>query len=1248
MHKKVIVILFVLFAIVAKAQCPQVLDYQNNLSSKPYWISCTGNNYTIQFQSPTAWGAYTIDWGDGSPIHSAASYVANSSIPHTYTATVDTFIVTLNIPSLSCTMIGVVVMEQAVNALAQIPIGGTSTVCAPGNLQFQNASTNVSKTTKFTWNFGDGSSSVFTFTNGGQTISHLYNTGSVNCQTLVTLQAQNYCSMGNPSTSTITPINVFGKDQASITPSSILKCIPNNTFTFNNTSTQNCSAQGNSFPRQEFWNFGNNWGKGVDSIYNWRSWPPSSPISISYPTAGTYTVMLRDSNACGVSQQVISVTLLNATSAGVAAPSGTLCQNSILTFTNTSTPGVFYQWNFGAGGGFVMGAIGTQTTSYSSPGTYTVKVVAFFPGGCSDTARTVVNISPAPTANFTHTPTIGCVSLNNVLFTDASVGAVSYNWAFGNGNTSTSAAPPLQNYLTIGNYVASLTVTAANTCVNTKTTAITVYQPPVAAFTPTSICLNSAVTFTDNSTSAATNTIVNWNWNFGDGSLNSVLQNPVHTYTAAGTYTVKLVVSSAFCKDSLSLPFTVNVLPTTSFTLSPVSGCSPLNVNFTNTSTGAITYLWNFGVTPTATSVATSPSFTYVNSTSSSITSTINLTATNVFGCTSQATRTLTVFPLPVSGFTTSTVSGCAPLAVTFTNSSTGATTYTWNFGDGNNSSLLNPSHTYTSVISSTQNFSVQLISENSNGCKDTAHQIISMFPKPSYTLSINPIIGCHPFTVNFPSISGASAYNWNFGDGGTSTLPSPVHTFTNSAPVNITYTTTLIAANSFGCSDTLNVFPTVYAKPVADFTFTPTSGCSPINVNFTNQSILNVANNWDFADGNLATGINTAHTFTTSATTGTVGYNVELLIFSADGCKDSVQKTVTLLAKPKAAFTVDTPACSPKVLSFTNLSQGGSSYNWNFGNSNTSSSFNVTQQYVNSTSSNQTYTVQLVVTNSVSCTDTLKVPVIIHPKPTFNIVASRDSGCANLSVNFNTSAAINYSWNFGDGGNANIQNPSHVFVNSASTNTLYTVQLIARDGYGCTDTSTRIIKVFPKPVALFVADPTTVFTNAGMVNFTNQSTGYVNSTWLYGDGNSSTDQNPSHQYSIAGEYTATLIVTSNKGCKDTFALSDIYVIDESTVQVPNAFTPSTEGSVNGVYDPKDLSNNVFYPLVRGVDKQRYQFSIYSRWGELLFETKDTSIGWDGYHKGKLCNQDVYIWKVSAITIDGKIIEKSGDVMLLR
>lgn len=1251
MLKKYIIIVFTFLAISSKAQCPQVFDYLGNLSNKPYWISCTGSNYLLNFQSNQNWGAYTIDWGDGSPMHNSTSYVASSIITHNYSATVDTFIVTLSIPSLTCTQIGVVVMEKPVNASIQIPIGGVTQACAPATLQFINSSTDVSKTTKFVWNFGDGSpTAAYTYTNSGQTVSHTYSVGTVSCQTQVTLQAQNYCSFGNPTIANFNPIQIYDKDVANITPSSIIKCWPANTFTFTNTTTRNCLAQGNTFQRQEWWNFGNYWGMGHDSVLNWKPWPPTTPIVISYPSPGSYTVMLRDSNLCGVSQQIISVNIIMPPTAGIVVPAGTLCQNTPVTFTNNSTAGYFYQWNFGAGGGFVPGSLGAQSYTYPSPGTYTVKVVTFFPGGCSDTAKSTVTILAAPNANFTYSPSAGCSSLNGVIFTNASVGAATWNWNFGNGNTSTLTNPPPQNYTTIGAYVASLSVTGANSCVNTKTAGITVYQPPTAAFSPITSCVNSITSFTSLSTAAPTNTIVSWNWNFGDGSSNSALTNPAHTYTATGTYTVKLVVSSAFCRDSVSLPVTVNIKPSASFTPSTLSGCPALTVNFNNGSLNATTYNWDFGVTPPVTSTATNPLFVYTNTLSTNFSPTISLVAVNAFGCSDTLKKSITIFPKPVASFTSNAAPGCSPLAVTFTNSTTGANTYTWNFGDGNSSTTLNPSHTYTNSTLIIQTFTAQLIAISGNGCNDTAMQIITAYPKPLFTFTMVPASGCPPLIINFPPVLGAVSYNWDFGDGGTSTGANPVHTFTNVSSSNVTYTVTLIAGNAFGCSDTAQGTPVVYAKPSADFTLNPVSGCAPVNVMFTNQSILNVSNNWTFGDGATNTLINPVHTFTTNNTSSNTIYTTQLTIASNNGCKDSLQKTITLFPKPKAGFTVDTPSCSPKVLTFTNQSVGANSYNWNFGNTNTSTTTNPTQQYINNSGVNQTYTVQLVAINSVSCTDTLKVPVVIHPKPNYNIIASPDSGCAVLSVSFQPIVtAVNYNWNFGDGNTSTGSGTSHNFVNVGSTNMSYIVQLIASDASGCKDTAQKTIKVFPKPVALFTATPTTVFVPSEEIEFNNLSSGNISNYWIFGDGGTSTDKDPEHTYAVEGEYQVTLIITNNNGCKDTFNLPEkIMALEESGITVPNAFTPNLAGANGGAYDRNDLSNDVFHPVVKGVDKDRYEFMIYSRWGELLFHTRDTSLGWDGYYKGKLCTQDVYIWKISAITLDGKIINKTGDVLLLK
>lgn len=1083
MFKKVIIVFLVSWVMMSRAQCPQVYDYLGNLSNKPYWISCTGTNYLLNFKSATGWSAFTINWGDGSPLYNSANYVANSIITHNYAATVDTFVLTLSIPAQSCTLTGVVVMEQAVIGGVQIPIGGVTQACIPANLQFINSSTNVSKTTKFTWNFGDGTPAVFyPYTNAAQTVSHLYVSGSVNCQTMVTLQAQNYCSFGTPSTASINPIQLFEKDQVTITPSALIKCLPDNSFTFTNNSNRNCVAQGNIFPRKEYWNFGNNWGLGHDSVFSWKPWPPASPHTIAYSAPGTYTVMLRDSNLCGVSQQQISVILMNAPVASVTAASPTVCQHSSITFSNNSTSGFFYQWNFGTGGGFVPGSLGMQSYTYNTPGTYTVKVLVFFPGGgaCTDTAQTVVNVLAAPSTNFTYAPVYGCTGINNAIFTDLTPGASAWNWNFGNGNTSTLSAPPPQSYTSTGIYTISLTAGGANLCAGTATAAITVYTPPTSIFTPTSACLNSTVSFTDQSVAAITNTIITWKWNFGDGSPVSSLQHPAHTYTAAGTYSVKLVVNSAFCKDSVISNFVV--------------------------------------------------------------------------------------------------------------------------------------------------------------------------YPSPQFSIAMNPSSGCGPLTVNFPAVIGAVNSSWNFGDGGNSSLASPVHTFTNTSLSNVSYTVTFVAKDSNGCYDTAYAFPFIHAKPVAGFANAPLSGCAPLSVNFINISSLNVFNNWDFGDGNTANGTNASHTFSSSSVNTNTNYQVKLVVTSVNGCKDSISKSITVWPHPKSGFSVDTPACSSKWLTFTNNSAGANTYNWNFGNGNTSTLVSPAQQYSNTTSANLQYVVQLVATNTLNCSDTLKVSVAVHPKRSTSIIANPDSGCASLSVAFPPIAGIiHYSWNFGDGNSSSAVNPSHVFTNTTSAGINYSVQLIATDAYTCTDTTGKIIKVFSKPTALFEVSPLTVSVPGQVINCTNQSIGNANNYWLFGDGSTSTEVNPLYEYSAEGEYQITLIITDEKGCIDTFSLSEkIVVLEESSIQVPNAFTPNTSAPSGGEYHPNDLSNDIFHPVVKGVDKDRYEFAVYSRWGELLFVTKETTIGWDGYYKGKLCTQDVYVWKIKAITLEGKIINKSGDVTLIK
>jgi len=1085
LKRKLYLLLFQLSFVLMKSQCPQVFDYLGNPQSQPYWISCTGAAYTLNFQSPSSWGTYTISWGDNSPDDVGASYVANAIVPHTYTATTDTFIVKLFIPSLTCTLTGVVVMEQAVNAFLSIPAGGTTAVCSPGVMSFSNVSTNVSKTTRFQWDFGDNTPLAnFSFTNANMATSNLYSAANVTCQTNVTLKAWNYCSFSATSTAVLGPIFVYDKDVPAITTSASILCWPHSTFTFSNTSTLNCAAQGNNYQRKQYWYLGNvwTWNSNQDSIIPWTNIPPDAPQTVAFPFPGGFNVQLVDSNVCGTSTANAFVNVFNAPTASIVAPGPPLCQNTSITFTNASSFGAFYKYDFGEGAGYFTLPSGPQAHTYTNTGTYTVSLIAYLPfsGTCADTSSVVINILPSPTADFTHTPVAACGSLTNVTFTDTSIGALAWNWDFGNLNISSLQAPPSQSYSPSSVYTISLTVTAGNGCSSTKTNTVEVYPIPTAAFVATAVCVGSPATFSNQSTSMPSYPLLSFTWDFGDASPTSTVISPVYTYTNATVYSVTLTASNAVCTGTLVQNVTVNPKPVPDFVITPTAGCTPLAAGFVNTTPGTNTYLWKFGV-GSASSTFTSPLFTYTTASTSNQTNTVTLIATSAFGCVDSVKKTIVQFANPTPSFTPSQASGCWPFNVTFANSSTGFNTSDWDFGNGLTSILMNPGTTYTNAAGSTA---------------------------------------------------------------------------------------------------------------------------------------TNIA--------------------------------VKLVVTSTNGCKDSTTKNVLLHARPFATFTADTPGCSPKIVTFTNLSTGATTYSWVFGSSGSSSAASPTFQFVNTSAVNQNSLTELVAINADGCTDTIKANVRIYPKPNILFTASVDSGCPLLRVNFPTVAGLtSYNWNLGNGVTATTASTSANYSNNTATTKSYTAQLIGMDANGCIDTATRIIKVFAEPTASFSATPDTLFLPEAEVILTNHSIGASTYSWLFGDGGTSTNALPSYSYITTGEFQIRLIARSTKGCRDTFDLANKIVVEDGSVfQIPNAFTPNTNGSPGTVFNSSDLSNDIFHPNLKGVID--YRFTIYSRWGEVMFDTKNVKEGWDGYYKGKLCDQDVYVWKIYIKMNNNQELKKAGDVTLIR
>ncbi len=1140
----------------AIAQCPQLLDGTGSYSNSPYWISCTGGNFSLFLQPDINVGNYTINWGDGTPNDTGASIIPPAFVSHIYNATVDTFVVTLTDNSNGCVVSGVVVMEQTPTASIIIPIGDPVNGCAPASFNFNNNTQNVSPTTNFTWDFGDGSPILtFNASNAGQTIAHTYLQGTVNCNVAVTLTAENYCNQGNPSINTFSPIQVWDLDNAQINASNVLLCYPDTTVDFTNITTRNCFANGNTQQRYEYWNFGNYWGQGSDSIIGWQPWgPPNNPpITMAYPGIGTYNVMMIDSSHCGLDTAYISIQIVPPPTAALTISKDTICEGETVIFNNLSSGGAnTYSWNYGDGTGWITSGGGSVNHTYNFAGDYVIQLAAFITGGtasCTDTVSIPLHVLLSPTANFNFNNNNGCDSLT-VTFTDfSSTDATAWNWVFDNGNTSTLQNPPAQFYNAPGNYNVQLNVSSANNCNNTITQVINVYQSPVPAFAPTSVCMNGLASFTDLSTSFAGDPIISWNWDLGDGN-SSTNQNPTHIYTTAGILNVVLTVSTAYCSASDTISLTVETAPVAGFTPDKTSGCSPLGVNFTNSSSAnSVSYSWNFGDGNTST--ATNPTHIFNNNFGFDTTYVVTLIAQTTFGCADTIIQAITVFPNPTAAFTNNATLDCAPLIVNFTNTSVGAVSYSWNFGDGSpNDNAVSPTHTYQNTTQFIDNDIITLVATSLNGCTDTIRDSVLVFPEPQFGFTIIPDSGCSPLLVNFPSVIGAVQYLWDFGDGNTGSGPTPIHLYTNTTTNNQSYTVQLIAQSPFGCIDTTYGQVVVFPNPTAQFTIDSTAGCQPLPLNFTNTSTGANLFHWNMGDGTTfdTTLANFGYVFL-NLTGISQTYQTSLIAETIQGCKDTAYQNVTVYPAITALFTYDSAGCSPFNVNFIDASVGAINYLWNFGDgSPTDTVQSPTHQYINTTPIDVNYTASLIITSAFGCFDTIFHTITVYATPiaSFTPTPFTQTYPATTVAFANTSSpgTWQYSWNFGDSTTSNQQAPpNHTYNYWGSFTTTLTVS-----NANCTDSVTQTITIIPPlPIADFQGPAQGC--KPLDVQFINNSQ-YANTYfWDFGDGGTSTQMAPNYTYYNPGNYTVSLKIIGAGG-QDTMIQQNII----SVYEMPNAF----------------------------------------------------------------------------------------------
>lgn len=954
-------------------------------------------------------------------------------------------------------------------------------------------------------------------------------------------------------------------------------------------------------------------GPGTFSDPHYNSWS-GSPIPNTIGIVRT-AVTLSPTYICTktICTPPLAATTVTATPTPICAG-----ESTIISASGAST-NVSYNVYTAATGGTNLGTT-PLSVSPTTTTTYYIETVSNSDPSCISTTRTSVTVTvhPKPTVTANASPSTSICVGDQVTLTGS--GATSYSW--NNGITDGVAFTPAgtTTYTVIG---------TTGTCSDTDQVTITVNPAPTVtanASPATTICAGTQVTLTGSGATSYT-------WD------NGVTDGVAFTPTSTTTYTVTGATGSCTGTDQITI--TVNPAPSITANVSPSSTVCEGDT-ITLTGGGGVSYSWDNGVTDGSPFVITS-------------TTTFTVTGTDANTCTNTAQITINVNPSPtVSANASPATTVCAGTQITLTGS--GATNYTWDNGvtngtaftptatntytvtgtDGNGCSntdqitiTINPLPTVTANASPSATVCVgdqvtltgggavnytwdngvtdgvaftpattttyTVTGTGANGCTDTAQITVNVVSTPNVTASASPsTIICAGSSVTLTG-NGAATYVWdNSVTNGVAFIPTSTTTYT-------------VTGNSGSCSDTAQITITVNPIPTVTASATTSTTCEGDTVTLTGNGAINYTWNNGVTNG-VPFIINNTITYTVTGIDG-------------NGCSDTAQITINVNPLPTvtANASPSTTICNGDSVILTG--SGANTYTWDNG---------VTDGTAFIPTSTTTYTVTGVDGNGCSNTDqvTITVTTCIFPQADFSV--SDSVICTGGCIDFTdlSTDALSWDWTFqgGSPATANTQNPTVCFDTAGTFN----VQLIVTNTFGSDTMSTQIV-VHPTPTIIAGNDTTIMFGDfANLISSTN-STG--NFSWSPSfNVVCSTCQNTQANPDETTTYTITITDTNGCSASDTMMVE---VEFENVVFVPNIFSPNGDGN-----------NDIVYVRAQGVEK--LSFYIYNRWGELVFETKDINIGWDGTYNGKSLNKAVFVYYVEVTFNDGSEVIQKGDITLMK
>jgi gliding motility-associated-like protein len=943
---------------------------------------------------------------------------------------------------------------------------------------------------------------------------------------------------------------------ADFTPDKTSGCSPL-AVSFTNTT------QGASVGATYIWNFGN--GNGISTT------DPHTAVAATYFTGQNYTVTLTVKDGAQTSTKTSIITVYKSPVIDFSITNTIGCTPLATSFAGIADPGdgtvTGYFWDFGDGNTLNTNSA-TVSNTYLFPGTYSVSLTVTNSFGCSNTIKkiNVITVYPALVPSFSVDSATVCSLNHPLLFNNTSTGTgpLTYSWNFGDGGNSTSQNPSYQ-YAGKGIYTVQLTVTNAVGCTATLTKPAYInaanYNPD---FTTTSaLCAGNSILFNDNSSPSPTGNPL---WNFGDGGSGIGL-NIGHAYAAAGNYAVTISQNFGSCPVSFTKTIPVSAAPVVGpFMVNKGAACqSPMLVNFTETTSSAVRWLWNFTGNPNDTSSLQDPSFLY----STNGTYTPTLKVTNASGCSTTFTETLNsaqpTATIHVDTTLTQSAIYCADVNATFSAVSQDTiSVFNWSFGDGTTSTSPNPTHTYSLPGTYIINLNFTTI----HGCTGIAFppDTIIVYPKPHAIFTALDSLPCANNQLEiFTNLDDSAArFTWIYGDGNSDINNNIVHThlYGNAGSYNMT-----LIASSPGCkNDTSTITRYVQTTPIPTATVSNNCDSDRLTVAIADQPPGASEYIWNYGDGspndtdyvyvpvkNNHYPQNGAYTASITAVFGSCVQNSgPIPVFV-------LPKQHPVLSSPKD--TICESASLPVVLSpldtnYQRLSIGSNTYyhivNWQYNDRTLippKGNTGFKNVYSNSLSAllpGKDSIRVIVQSGYFNCFDTSNY-IPIHITGPVAAFGAMNKICYLTPVIFTDSSKatdgiplVQWQWNFGDG-NSITRTTGDTVMHAYAFPGTYTPTLTVTDSTGCSTTvKLSVTQIFIygskadfnwKPVNIAPGFPVT-FYNSSITN-----SGATFQWHFYSDGSNSTNPDSVvHVFSNIGLDTVSLIASATTAgtCADT------------------------------------------------------------------------------------------------------------------